>query len=59
MTQTSATQPASEQVPDTTTIRPFQFNFPEADLIDLPNQDALNKPSRRSRATSEKGCSPV
>jgi len=31
MTQTSATQPASEQV----AIRPYQFNFPDAELTDL------------------------
>jgi hypothetical protein len=34
MTQTSATQPASERVPDKTAIRPFQFNFPDAELIE-------------------------
>jgi pimeloyl-ACP methyl ester carboxylesterase len=35
MTQTSATQPASEQVADKTAIRPFQFNFPDAELTEL------------------------
>src|SRR5215203_4210564 len=35
MTQTSATQPAAAQVPDKTAIRPFQFNFPDAELTDL------------------------
>src|SRR5829696_2929669 len=35
MTQTSATQPAGAQVPDKTAIRPFQFNFPDAELTDL------------------------
>jgi pimeloyl-ACP methyl ester carboxylesterase len=35
MIQTSATQPASEQVADKTAIRPFQFNFPDAELTDL------------------------
>ena len=35
MTQTSARQPASEQVSDKTAIRPFQFNFPDAELTDL------------------------
>jgi pimeloyl-ACP methyl ester carboxylesterase len=35
MTQTRATQPASEQVADKTAIRPFQFNFPDAELTDL------------------------
>ena len=35
MTQTSATQPAGAQLPDKTAIRPFQFNFPDAELTDL------------------------
>ena len=35
MTQTSATQPATGQVPDKTAVRPFQFNFPDAELADL------------------------
>jgi pimeloyl-ACP methyl ester carboxylesterase len=35
MTKTSATQPASEPVSDKTAIRPFQFNFPDAELTDL------------------------
>src|SRR3954463_5051274 len=34
MTQSSATQTASEQT-DKTAIRPFQFNFPDAELADL------------------------
>ena len=35
MTQSSATQPASEEVDDKTAIRPFQFNFPDVELTDL------------------------
>ena len=35
MTQTSATQPASEQAPDKTAIRPFQVDFPKSKLTDL------------------------
>jgi pimeloyl-ACP methyl ester carboxylesterase len=35
MTQTSATQRGSEQGSDKTGIRPFQFNFPDAELTDL------------------------
>jgi pimeloyl-ACP methyl ester carboxylesterase len=35
MTQTSATQRGSEQTADKTAIRPFQFNFPDAELTDL------------------------
>ena len=35
MTQTSATQKAGEQTADNTSIRPFQVNTPEAELIEL------------------------
>ena len=35
MTQTSATQPASEQASDKTAIRPFQVDFPKSELTDL------------------------
>jgi pimeloyl-ACP methyl ester carboxylesterase len=35
MTQTSATQRGSKQGSDKTGIRPFQFNFPDAELTDL------------------------
>jgi pimeloyl-ACP methyl ester carboxylesterase len=35
MTQTSATQPASEQASDKTAIRPFQVSFPDSELIEL------------------------
>jgi pimeloyl-ACP methyl ester carboxylesterase len=35
MTQTSSAQPASVQVADKTAIRPFQFNFTDAELADL------------------------
>jgi hypothetical protein len=35
MTQTSASQPASEQAADKTAIRPFQFNFSDVELTDL------------------------
>jgi pimeloyl-ACP methyl ester carboxylesterase len=35
MTQTSATQQGSKQAADQTAIRPFQVNFPEAELTDL------------------------
>src|SRR5712691_5071397 len=34
MTQSSATQPAGEQT-DKTAVRPFQFNFSDAELADL------------------------
>jgi pimeloyl-ACP methyl ester carboxylesterase len=51
MTQASATQPASEQVPDTTAIRPFQFNFPEADLIDIRRRVNATKWPERELVT--------
>ena len=35
MTQTSATQPASELASDKTAIRPFQVDFPKSELTDL------------------------
>jgi pimeloyl-ACP methyl ester carboxylesterase len=35
MTQTSATQPASEHAADQTAIRPFLVSFPDTDLLDL------------------------
>ena len=35
MTQTSATQPASEPVSDNIAIRPFQVDFPKSELADL------------------------
>src|SRR5215813_4432535 len=35
MTQTSATQPTSDQTTNETAIRPFQFNFTDAELADL------------------------
>lgn len=35
MTQTSATQPASEQASDKTAIRPFHVNVPETELTEL------------------------
>ncbi len=35
MTETSATQRGSEQTADKTAIRPYQFNFPDAELTDL------------------------
>ena len=35
MTQTTATQPASEPAADQSAIRPFRVSFPETDLLDL------------------------
>ena len=51
MTQTSATQPASEQVPDKTAIRPFQFNFPDAELTDLRRRINATKWPERELVT--------
>ena len=48
MTQSSAT-PASEQATDKTTIRPFQFNFPDAELADLRRRiNATRWPERET-----------
>src|SRR5258706_6533381 len=43
MTQSSATHLASEQVADKTAIRPFQFNFPDAELTDLRKRITATK----------------
>ena len=51
MTQTSATQPASEQVADKTAIRPFQFNFPDAELTDLRRRVSATKWPDREQVT--------
>ena len=51
MTQTSATQPASEQVADKTAIRPFQFNFPDAELTDLRRRVNTTKWPDREQVT--------
>lgn len=51
MTQTSATQPASEQTPDKNAIRPFQFNFPDAELIDLRRRINATKWPERELVT--------
>ena len=53
--KTSATQPASEQVSDKTAIRPFHFNFSDAQLADSrrrikttiwPERKLVNDPSQ-------------
>src|SRR5215212_1256905 len=51
MTQTSATQPAGEQVSDKTAIRPFQFNFPDAELTDLRRRVNATKWPERELVT--------
>jgi pimeloyl-ACP methyl ester carboxylesterase len=51
MTQTSATQPASEQVADKTAIRPYQFNFPDAELTDLRRRVNATKWPERELVT--------
>jgi len=45
MTQTATT--AAEQATDKTAIRPFQFNFPDAELIDLRRR--INTTNGRAR----------
>src|SRR5258708_7508167 len=52
MTQTSATQPQT----DTTAIRPFQFNFPDAELTDLRRRvNATRWPEREQVADASQG----
>ncbi|HEX7318335.1 MAG TPA: epoxide hydrolase [Pyrinomonadaceae bacterium] len=56
MTQTSATQPAGEQVSDKTAIRPFQFNFPDAELTDLRRRvNATRWPERELVTDASQG----
>ena len=56
MTQTSATQPASDQTADKTAIRPFQFNFPDAELTDLRRRvNATKWPERELVADASQG----
>ena len=43
MTQAIAIPPASEQAADTTAIRPFRVNMPEADLVDLRRRLAATR----------------
>src|SRR6266576_5505317 len=55
MTQSSATQPASEQT-DKTAIRPFQFNFPDAELVDLRRRvNATRWPDREQVTDASQG----
>jgi pimeloyl-ACP methyl ester carboxylesterase len=56
MTQPSATQPASEQVSDKAAIRPFQFNFPDAELTDLRRRvNATKWPERELVSDASQG----
>jgi pimeloyl-ACP methyl ester carboxylesterase len=56
MIQPSATQPASEQVSDKTAIRPFQFNFPDAELTDLRRRvNATRWPERELVSDATQG----
>src|SRR5205823_5232478 len=56
MTQSSATQPASEEVNDKTAIRPFQFNFPDAELTDLRRRvNATKWPEREQVSDASQG----
>ena len=56
MTQTSATQRGSEQAADKTAIRPFHFNFPEAELADLRRRiNATKWPEREQVADASQG----
>ena len=51
MTQSGATQPAGEQIADKTAIRPFQFNFPDAELTDLRRRVNATKWPERELVT--------
>src|SRR6266566_3114818 len=56
MTQSSATQPASEEVNDKTAIRPFQFTFPDAELTDLRRRvNATRWPDREQVTDASQG----
>ena len=56
MTQPGATQPASGQVSDKTAIRPFQFNFPDAELTDLRRRvNATKWPERELVSDASQG----
>src|SRR5882672_9856088 len=56
MTQTSATQPASEQAADKTAIRPFHFEAPQSDLTDLRQRIKATKwPEREQVADATQG----
>ena len=56
MTQTSGTQQGSKQAADKTALRPFQVNFPEADLTDLRARiNATRWPERETVADDTQG----
>src|SRR5215813_13828408 len=56
LTQHSAIQPASDQTRDKTAIRPFQFNFSEAELADLGRRiNATRWPEREQVADASQG----
>src|SRR6266550_523944 len=56
MTQSKAAQPASEQIADKTAIRPFQFNFPDAELTDLRRRvNATRWPERELVSDASQG----
>src|SRR5205809_180487 len=55
MTQSSATQPAGEQT-DKTAVRPFQFNFSDAELADLRRRvNATKWPDREQVTDASQG----
>ena len=56
MTQTSATQPAGKQAADKNAIRPFQVNFPEAELTELRRRiNATKWPERETVTDASQG----
>ena len=56
MTPTSATQERTEQATDTTAIRPFQVNVPEAELTELRRRiNATRWPDRETVTDASQG----
>jgi len=56
MAQTSATQPGSAPASDNTAIRPYQFNFPDAELTDLRRRvNATRWPERELVTDASQG----
>jgi len=56
MTQTSGTQANGDRITDKTSIRPFQVNFPEADLADLRRRiNATRWPERELVTDASQG----
>jgi hypothetical protein len=56
VTQTSTAQPASEQAADKAAIRPFHWNFPDAEVADLRRRvNATKWPDREQVTDASQG----